>query len=120
VIFASSNNADFGRTDESAQQLAIARIRALELGRTVVNISTVGISAMIAPDGSTIAELPWFTAGSMVEAVPLATTVTPAVIAGRQLEWLVALLALGGMVAAGAAARMRSSGQRHRPRRKSA
>ncbi len=120
VIFASSNNADFGRTDESAQQLAIARIRALELGRTVVNISTVGISAMIAPDGSTIAELPWYTAASMVEAVPLATTVTPAVIAGRQLEWLVALLALGGMTAAGAAARIRSSGQQHRPRRGSA
>ncbi len=42
VIFASSNNADFGRTDESVQQLAIARIRAIELGRTVVNVSTVG------------------------------------------------------------------------------
>ena len=113
VIFASSNTADFGRTDESAQQLAIARIRAIELGRTVVNISTVGLSAMIAPDGSTIAELPWFTADAMVESVPLSTTITPAVAAGRQLEWFVALIGLGGLATAGVAARR----QWHRPQK---
>lgn len=98
IIFASSNNADFGRTDESVQQLAIARIRAIELGRTVVNISTVGISAMIAPDGSTIARLPWYEVGTMVEDVPLSSTVTPAVLAGRQIEWLVAGLGIGGLL----------------------
>ena len=42
IIFAQTNNADFGRTDESVQQLATARIRAIELGRTVVEVSTVG------------------------------------------------------------------------------
>ena len=31
---------------------AIARLRAIEAGRTVVNISTVGTSAIIAPDGT--------------------------------------------------------------------
>src|SRR5690606_22297349 len=66
MIVASTNNADFGRTDESAQQLAFARIRAIELGRSVVNLSTVGISAVIAPDGSTIADLPWYTADVMI------------------------------------------------------
>lgn len=116
VIFASSNTADFGRTDESAQQLAIARIRAIELGRSVVNISTVGLSAIIAPDGSTIDDLPWFTAATMVDDVPLSTTITPAVAVGRQLEWFVALIALGALVVsalttAGVAARR----QRHRP-----
>lgn len=107
VIFASSNNADFGRTDESAQQLAIARIRAIELGRSVVNISTVGLSAVIAPDGSIVAELPWFTAGSIVEDVTLSTTITPAVVAGRQVEWFVSLLALGALVVSGLAVRRR-------------
>ena len=29
VILAPTNDADFGRTDESAQQLAIARLRAI-------------------------------------------------------------------------------------------
>ncbi len=101
VIFASSNNADFGRTDESAQQLATARIRAMELGRSVVNISTVGLSAVIAPDGTIIAQLPWYSAGAMVEDVALADTITPAVFAGRQYEWFVSGLGLGGLVAAG-------------------
>ncbi len=107
VIFASSNNADFGRTDESAQQLAVARIRAIELGRSVVNISTVGISAVIAPDGSIVAELPWFTAGTMVEDVALSSVATPALLAGRQLEWLVSGFGLAALLIAGFAAKRR-------------
>ena len=89
IIFAQSNNADFGRTDESVQQLAIARVRALELGRSVVNISTVGTSAIMLADGSTLDQLEWYTAGAMVADVPTSSTVTPAVAAGRQIEWLV-------------------------------
>lgn len=100
IIFAQSNNADFGRTDESVQQLAIARIRAIELGRTVVNISTVGTSAIIAPDGSTIDELEWYTADAMVADVPLSTHLTPAVALGRQIEWLVSALGLSTLVLA--------------------
>ena len=95
VVFAQTNNADFGRTDESYQQLAIARLRAMEMGRTVVNISTVGVSAIIAPDGSTIASLPRFTAGAMYETVPLSTTLTPAMLLGRIIE---VALAAGGVV----------------------
>jgi apolipoprotein N-acyltransferase len=100
VIFAQSNNADFGRTDEGLQQLAIARIRAIELGRTVVNISTVGTSAIIGPDGTTLSELEWYTAGAMVEDVPVSTHITPAVQLGRQLEWLVSGFGLGTLMLA--------------------
>ncbi|CAN5379993.1 apolipoprotein N-acyltransferase [soil metagenome] len=105
VIFASSNNADFGRTDESVQQLAIARIRAIELGRSVVNISTVGTSAMITPDGTIVQQLPWYEPGAMVDDVALSSTITPAVFAGRQMEWFVSILALGALVIAGLANR---------------
>jgi len=105
VILASSNNADFGRTDESVQQLAIARIRAIELGRSVVNISTVGISAMIGPDGATIQQLPWFEPGTMIDDVPLSTAITPAVLSGRQCEWFVSALSLGTLLVAGLAIR---------------
>ncbi|EAR24086.1 apolipoprotein N-acyltransferase [marine actinobacterium PHSC20C1] len=105
VIIASSNNADFGRTDESAQQLATARIRALELGRSVVNISTVGLSAIIAADGTTIAELPWYAAATMIEDVPLSSAITPAVVWGRELEWLVSGIGLGALVVAALAGR---------------
>ena len=105
LIVASSNNADFGRTDESAQQLAFARIRAIELGRTVVNISTVGISAVINADGSTLAELPWYTADSMIIDAPLSSTITPAVLLGRELEWFATGLGLAGLVLGAAAGR---------------
>ncbi|WP_432432626.1 apolipoprotein N-acyltransferase [Cryobacterium breve] len=98
VILAQTNNADFGHTDESVQQLAIARLRAIEAGRTVVNISTVGTSAIIAPDGHTMDSLPTWVPGSMVQTVPLSTTRTPAMAAGRGIEWLVSGLGLAGLV----------------------
>jgi len=98
LVLAQTNNADFGRTDESLQQLAIARIRAIELGRSVVNISTVGTSAIILPDGSTMDELPRYVAGVMVADVPLITTTTPAVVIGRGVEWGVAAIGLGALL----------------------
>lgn len=95
VIFAPTNNADFGRTDESAQQLAIARLRAIETGRALVNISTVGTSAIIAPNGSDLAALTPFTADAMVATVPLVEGETPALRFG-------ALIAGGWMLIGGA------------------
>jgi len=105
IILASSNTADFGFSDESVQQLAIARIRAIELGRSVANVSTVGITAVIAPDGAVTASLPRYTAGTIVADVPLADTVTPDAVAGADIELLlgglgIALL-LGGGLAGG-------------------
>ena len=97
IILAQTNTADFGRTDESVQQLAIARLRAIETGRTVVNISTVGSSAIITPDGRTIDSVPTWEAGAMVRTVPLSDTVTPAVTFGRGIEWLGSGLGLAGL-----------------------
>lgn len=103
VIFAQTNNADFGRTDESAQQLAIARLRAVETGRALVNISTVGRSAVVAPDGGDLATLTPFTADAMVAEVPLVEGKTPALNAGSAIAafWM-AMGALGCAVAAAA------------------
>jgi apolipoprotein N-acyltransferase len=101
VIFAQTNNADFGRTDESVQQLAIARIRAIELGRSVVNISTVGTSAIIHPDGSIVEQLQTHTPGAMIANVPLSSVTTPALLFGRQFEWFVSGLSLGALLLAG-------------------
>jgi apolipoprotein N-acyltransferase len=97
ILLAPTNNADFGHTDESAQQLAIARLRAMEASRSLVNISTVGTSAIVAPDGSTIASLPVWTPGSMVETVPLSTAITPAIAAGGLIEWGVSGLSLAAL-----------------------
>lgn len=92
IVFAQTNNADFGRTDESAQQLQIARLRAVEMGRTLVNISTVGTSAIVLPSGKLEASLEPFTAGAMVAEVPLYSGSTPALRYGALIAgaWLLA------------------------------
>ncbi|WP_420898344.1 apolipoprotein N-acyltransferase [Cryobacterium fucosi] len=117
IILAQTNNADFGRTDESVQQLAIARLRAIETGRTVVNISTVGSSAIITPDGQTLDSLPTWEPGAMVQTVPLSDTVTPAMRVGRGIEWLVSGLGLAGLTLCLLGAVRRRSGTIHRPLR---
>ncbi|MBK0419103.1 apolipoprotein N-acyltransferase [Leucobacter sp. CSA1] len=98
VVFAQTNNADFGRTDESAQQLHIARLRAIEMGRSVVNVSTVGTSAIVSPDGSDLDRLEPYTADAMVADVPLAAGETPALRFGAAVAggWIVLGLAGAG------------------------
>ena len=59
LLAVQSNDADFeldGQLGESGQQVAMARIRAIESDRAVVYASTTGQSAIIAPDGSLIAQ----------------------------------------------------------------
>ena len=96
-ILAPTNNADFGHTDENEQQVAIARLRAIETGRSVVNDSTVGVSAIFAPDGRELDSLKTFTPGAMVKTIPLSDTITPAMAIGQQLEWLGAGFGLAGL-----------------------
>jgi apolipoprotein N-acyltransferase len=98
LILAPTNNADFGHSDESQQQVAIAKLRGIETGRSVVNVSTVGVSAMFAPDGRTIDTLPTYKAGAMVRAVPLSTTTTPATFLGLTVDWLVCGFGLAGLL----------------------
>ncbi|WP_223690532.1 apolipoprotein N-acyltransferase [Leifsonia poae] len=105
VILAQTNNADFGETDENQQQLAIARLRAIESGRSLVNISTVGSSQIIGPSGETIDSIPPFRPGAMVADVPLGTTTTPATLLSRGIEYLVAGLGLFGLLVAFSARR---------------
>lgn len=89
-----TNNADFRGTDENLQQLAIARMRAIETGRSVVNISTVGTSQMIRPDGSTLTALDADEAGAMLENVELRSGLTAGVVLG---PWLQQILLWGGL-----------------------
>ena len=79
VLLVQTNNATFGFTDESVQQLAISRIRAIEHGRSVVHVSTVGVSAMITPDGTAHQRSTLFTAKVLAADLPLRTDRTLAV-----------------------------------------
>jgi apolipoprotein N-acyltransferase len=100
IILSQTNNADFGRSDETFQQAALARLRAIETGRTVVNISTVGVSRIFLPDGEIISELPIFEPGVMVEKVPLRSSITPAMAISPYFDLIVNLAALGLLVVA--------------------
>ncbi|NUU17000.1 apolipoprotein N-acyltransferase [Cellulomonas humilata] len=78
LIVIPTNNASFGLTPESTQQLAMSRFRAVEHGRAVAQVSTVGVSALIAPDGDVLVSTSLFTAEQMVAELPLRTSITPA------------------------------------------
>ena len=95
-----TNNADFRGTDENLQQLAFARMRAIETGRAVVNVSTVGTSQVITPDGTTVDSIGVDTAGASISTVPLRTGLTPAVVLGPWLTALIVLAAAGALPAA--------------------
>jgi apolipoprotein N-acyltransferase len=54
ALIVQTNSATFANTSESAQQLAIMRIRAVEHSRHILAVSTVGISAFIDNNGHVI------------------------------------------------------------------
>ena len=76
-----TNDADFeldGQTGETLQQLAMARIRAIEHDRAVVVASTTGVSAIIGPDGRSLASTGTWRQAEIEARVPLRKTITPA------------------------------------------
>jgi apolipoprotein N-acyltransferase len=64
-----------------------------------VQVSTVGVSGVIAPDGELLQSTDLFTADQMVADLPLRTSLTPAVRAGDWPGCVVELLALGLLTA---------------------
>ncbi|MGF2948080.1 apolipoprotein N-acyltransferase [Microbacterium alcoholitolerans] len=107
VLVFQTNNADFRGTDENLQQLAFARMRAIETGRSVVNVSTVGTSQIIRPDGSTVASLDADEAGALLEDVELRSGLTAGVVLG---PWIQLTIVISGpliLLLAGLRARLR-------------
>lgn len=103
VLVVPTNNASFGYTAESTQQLAMTRLQAITTGRAAVQVSTVGVSGVVAPDGTLVARTQLFTADHWVADLPLRTELTPAVRAGYWPGWGVGaaavVLVVGGLVA---------------------
>ena len=110
VFVFQTNNADFRDTDENVQQLAFARMRAIETGRAVVNISTVGTSQVIDADGTTLDELRADTVGTMLNEVPLYTGLTPASVIGPAVAGIIGWGTLLTLIGLGVLQRVR----RHR------
>ena len=66
-----TNSATFGESPESAQQLSIARVRAIEHSRNVLSVSTTGYSAVIDYKGKVVQQTSMATAEHLYASVGL-------------------------------------------------
>jgi len=105
LLVVQTNNAtyehpgDSGHGGETAQQLQMSRLRAVEHGRAVVVAATSGVSAVIDPAGHVRQRTGVFTAASLVADVPLRDGTTVADRLGPWPERIVALLGALAVVA---------------------
>ncbi|EFL42780.1 polyprenol phosphate mannosyl transferase 2 [Streptomyces griseoflavus Tu4000] len=97
LISVPSNNATFGRSEMTYQQLAMSRVRAVEHSRAVTVPVTSGVSAVIMPDGKITQRTGMFVADSLVQEVPLRSSQTPATRLGVLPEIALVLVAAGGL-----------------------
>jgi len=90
ILAVQTNSATFGMSSESAQQLAMTRVRAIEHGRNIISVSTTGYSAVIDYQGKVLLKTSMGTADSIRAEVGLTQGKTPRDKAG---DWaLVAVL----------------------------
>jgi apolipoprotein N-acyltransferase len=94
-----ANNATFNKR-MSEQQLAFAKVRAVEHDRYVVVAGTTGISAVVAPDGAELARTDFFQPAYLDMQVRLKTRLTPATRWGPLLQWVM-VLAAGAVILVG-------------------
>ena len=112
VIVVPTNNANYNFTGQSAQQLAITQLRAVEHGRPAVVASTSGISAVVDEHGRLRYRSPEAEAAVHVAEVPAMRGLTPATRLGALPETALTLLGLGAVVAALVRARRGQDGAR--------
>jgi apolipoprotein N-acyltransferase len=94
-----SNNATFDES-MSAQQLAFARLRAVEHDRYAVVAGTTGISAVITPDGREVARTAFFEPAYLDTQIRLKSGLTPATKWGPILQGLLVGIGVASLAAA--------------------
>jgi apolipoprotein N-acyltransferase len=82
ILAVQTNSATFGMSAESAQQLSITRVRAIEHGRNIVSVSTTGHSAVIDYNGNVVQKTVMGTADTIRATVDLVEGKTPRDAAG--------------------------------------
>jgi apolipoprotein N-acyltransferase len=110
LLTVQTNDATFevdGQRGETLQQLAMARIRAVESNRAVVVASTTGVSAIIAPDGRLIAHSGTWQRAVLEARVPLVSQRTLADRIGAWPQAVIVALTLAALAWAAAALRRR-------------
>ncbi|MEU5757757.1 apolipoprotein N-acyltransferase [Nocardia sp. NPDC047648] len=87
-----TNNATFGDSEMTYQQLAMSRIRAVEHGRALVVAATSGVSAIISADGAIRQETALFVPAALVAELPLRDDTTLATRIGPAPERIFVIL----------------------------
>ncbi|HJE58631.1 MAG TPA: apolipoprotein N-acyltransferase [Nocardiopsis listeri] len=105
IIVIPTNNANYNFTGQSDQQLDITRLRAVEHGRNAVVVSTSGISAVVAPDGTVDYRSPEAEPDVHVAELTAMDGPTVATRVGALPEALISALGLGAVIAAAVIAR---------------
>ncbi|HET7013265.1 MAG TPA: apolipoprotein N-acyltransferase, partial [Streptosporangiaceae bacterium] len=121
LLAVQTNDADFeldGQTGETEQQLEMARMDAIATGRSVAVASTIGISALIEPNGSIVAQTKTWQRAELDARLPLVSELTPADRAGDWPELVIVALTAGALLWAAARAVARNhAARRRRPTR---
>ena len=107
AIIIPTNNASFLDSGEAAQQLAQGRVQAVVHGRSVIQASTVGYTAIINPRGEVEQVTRPYTQASLVADVPLRSSQTVADRLGTA-PGIILLASAGLLVGAGILSRLRS------------
>ncbi|APT86832.1 apolipoprotein N-acyltransferase [Corynebacterium flavescens] len=94
ILVSPTNNATFGYSDMTYQQLAMSRLRALETDRAVVVAATSGVSAIVQPDGSVSQQTEIFEPDHLIATLPVREGETFAVRFGSLLQWLMAIIGI--------------------------
>jgi apolipoprotein N-acyltransferase len=77
ILAVQTNSATFGKSAESAQQLAITRIRAIEHSRNILSVSTTGYSAVIDYRGNIMQKTKMGTAANIYADIDLISQRSP-------------------------------------------
>lgn len=97
VMVVQSSNAMYQGTIQIDQQFAATRVRAAEMRREVLVVTTTGVSGLVGQRGEVLDLVPDSVSASGVHAMALRTTATPAMVASRWVEYLLAAQGLAGV-----------------------
>ncbi|OZM76438.1 apolipoprotein N-acyltransferase [Pseudonocardia sp. MH-G8] len=94
IVLVPTNAASYPTEEVPAIEVAAARLRAQEFGRTVLQSAPTGYSVVVLPDGQVVAQTELGAPGLLRESVPLRTGLTPYAQLGDMPFIVLAVLAL--------------------------
>lgn len=113
VMIVGSNNAMFQGSPQIDQQFAITRVRAAELRRQILVVTTSGVTGLIDEHGRVTMRAPDRVGASGVVTLDRSTARTPLLAGGWVAEYVLAAGGLAAAVAAGMGVLRRRGGQWH-------